>query len=160
MDDPPIDDSFGKRCIIDDKETILEIQESFNWTSRLLKEAYIRNGEGFMFVYSTTSRKSFEEISGLYQDVLRVKGDVSICAVIVVTKSDLQQQRQVSTQEGRELAERLLCQFIETSSRERINVDESFYTITREIQSNKEAQNKNDNPADKSGVSGCRCLVL
>jgi len=35
--------------------------------------------------------------------------------------------------EGRDLARRLRCQFIETSAKERINVNEAFYNLVREI---------------------------
>lgn len=35
--------------------------------------------------------------------------------------------------EGRELAEQLLCQFIEASAKMRINVDESFFKLVQGI---------------------------
>ena len=35
--------------------------------------------------------------------------------------------------EGRHLAKRLGCRFIEVSAKERINVDEAFYNLVREI---------------------------
>ncbi|KAG0024163.1 Ras GTPase, partial [Entomortierella chlamydospora] len=160
--DPAIGGPYRKQCVIDDKVALVETEELFDWGevySRSIAESYVRDGEGFMFVYSITSRNSFDEISGLYQEVLQIKGDVPICAVLVATKSDLHQERQVTAQEGRELAKRFHCRFIEASSKTAVNVDESFYTLVREIRSNKEAQSKNDNPADKSDVSGCRCLV-
>ncbi|KAF9401111.1 hypothetical protein BGX21_002646 [Mortierella sp. AD011] len=125
-----------------------------------LKEAIYNDSEGFIFVYSITSRDSFDRIEYLHRDVLRKKRDVPICAVLVATKSDLEEERQVSTQEGHKLAKRLHCQFIEASPKTAINVEESFYTLAREIRSNKDGQRKSGNPADKSGVSGCRCLVL
>ncbi|KAF9401110.1 Ras GTPase, partial [Mortierella sp. AD011] len=117
LDDPTIEDSWRKLCVIDGKEAILDILRPLNWggSSSDVKDMYIHNREGFMFVYSTASRKSFDEISSLYQEVLQIKGDLPICAIIVATYSDLHQARQVSTQEGRELAKRLHCQFIETS---------------------------------------------
>ncbi|KAG0003008.1 Ras GTPase, partial [Entomortierella chlamydospora] len=151
----------GKQCVIDENEVFLNIQRSDSGEDYIrLNEVLYSYGEGFIFVYSITSRDSFDMIEYLYQNVLRAKGNVPICAVLVATKSDLQEERQVSTREGRELAERLHCQFIEASSETAVNVEESFYTLVREIRSNKEGQSKNDNPADKSDVSGCHCLVL
>ncbi|KAF9342528.1 Ras GTPase [Mortierella sp. AD094] len=161
--DPTFDEVNRKQCVIDDKAALLDIKEVMTYEGYAAwRETIIRHGEGFLFVYSTTSRNSFDEISDFHQEVLRLKGDVPIHAVLVATKSDLQQEREVSTQEGRELAERLHCQLIETSSKEKINVDESFYTLTREIRSSMEAQSpsQSSSPADKSGVCGCRCLIL
>jgi GTPase KRas protein len=37
-------------------------------------------------------------------------------------------------QEGRELAAHLMCQFLEASAKLRVNVDEAFVRIVREIQ--------------------------
>ncbi|RUS26268.1 hypothetical protein BC938DRAFT_471003, partial [Jimgerdemannia flammicorona] len=46
---------------------------------------------------------------------------------------DLEQEGQVSSQEGRDLAKTFGCIFIGTSAKQRINVDEVFYNVAREI---------------------------
>ena len=61
-----------------------------------MREQYIRTGEGFLLVYSITSRSSFEEISTLYQHILRVKEVDSFPVIIVGNKCDLVYERQVS----------------------------------------------------------------
>ena len=48
-----------------------------------MREQYMRTGEGFLLVYSITSRNSFEEISTFHQQILRVK-DQDTFPVIVV----------------------------------------------------------------------------
>ena len=53
--------------------------------------------------------------------------------IIVANKCDLENERQVSTQEGRDLAKQFGCKFIETSAKSRYNVDESFFNLVREI---------------------------
>jgi len=55
----------------------------------------MRAGEGFMLVYSITSRKSFEMISGLYQQIMRLKNQDMVPVVIVGNKCDLEAERQV-----------------------------------------------------------------
>jgi GTPase KRas len=43
--------------------------------------------------------------------------------------------------EGRELAKQFQCKFIETSAKQKINVDEAFYSLVREIRKfNKDSQ--------------------
>lgn len=55
----------------------------------------MRTGEGFLLVYSITSRNSFEEISTFYQQILRVKDMDQFPVIIVANKCDLEYERQV-----------------------------------------------------------------
>ena len=117
-----------------------------------MREQYMRTGEGFLLVYSITSRNSFEEISTFHQQILRVKDQDSFPVIVVANKSDLEYERQVGMNgmsltpsivpshahtgitEGRDLAKHFGCKFIETSAKQRINVDEAFFALVREIQ--------------------------
>ena len=60
-----------------------------------MREQYMRTGEGFLLVYSITSRSSFEEISTFYQQILRVKDRDSFPVIVVANKCDLEYERQV-----------------------------------------------------------------
>ena len=120
---------------------------------RMLWEQFIKPGDGFLLVYSVTSHNSFEEISKLCHDIVSVKGEDSPPFVLVGNKCDLEHARQVGidgenlhspkpglcpTQsltfiEGRDLATHLGCGFFETSTKYRVNIDEVFYTLVREI---------------------------
>jgi GTPase SAR1 family protein len=41
-----------------------------------MRDGYYRHGEGFLLVYSVTTRSSFEEIVKLRDQIVRVKEDV------------------------------------------------------------------------------------
>lgn len=57
--------------------------------------------------------------------------------------------------EGRELAQHFGCKFIETSAKSRINVDEAFYNLVREIRRyNKEQSGGSSSPANAMGANG------
>ena len=60
-----------------------------------MREQYMRTGEGFLLVYSITSRNSFEEINTFYQQILRVKDQDNVPVIIVANKCDLEYERQV-----------------------------------------------------------------
>ena len=66
-----------------------------SYVPRAMREQYMRTGEGFLLVYSITSRPSFEEISTFHQQILRVKDQDSFPVVVVANKSDLEYERQV-----------------------------------------------------------------
>ena len=55
----------------------------------------MRTGEGFLLVYSITSRNSFEEISTFHQQILRVKDKDSFPVILIANKCDLEFERQV-----------------------------------------------------------------
>lgn len=63
-----------------------------------MREQYMRTGEGFLLVYSITSRQSFEEISTFQQQILRVKDKDYFPMVVVGNKCDLENEREVSKQ--------------------------------------------------------------
>ncbi|KIM59311.1 hypothetical protein SCLCIDRAFT_126437, partial [Scleroderma citrinum Foug A] len=151
--------TYLKRCVVDDEVALFDVldppgQEEYG----ALREEYMRTGEGFLLVYSITSRDSFEQISTFYQEILRIKGLDSFPAIVVANKCDLEHDRQVGTNEGRDLAKRFGCKFIETSTKQHINIDEAFIDLVREIRKyNKEQQTGRlvmANSANTPGVYG------
>ncbi|GAA5884833.1 hypothetical protein JCM16303_007293 [Sporobolomyces ruberrimus] len=127
-------DSYRKQCMIDEEVALLDVldtagQEEYS----AMREQYMRTGEGFLLVYSITSRNSFDEITTFHQQILRVKDKDFFPVIVVANKSDLDHERQVQTQEGAALAKQFGCQFIETSAKARRNVDEAFQELVREI---------------------------
>ncbi|KAF9091233.1 Ras GTPase [Mortierella sp. AD031] len=175
--DPTIEDSYRKQCVIDEEVALLDVldtagQEEYS----AMREQYMRTGEGFLLVYSITSRNSFEEISTFYQQILRVKDKDFFPIILVANKCDLEHERQVSTHEGRELARQFNSRLIESSAKQRINVDEAFYNLVREIRRfNKETHNQPQsgayggyaqqgqgygNQMDDKEDKGCCCLIM
>ncbi|TQS33219.1 hypothetical protein Golomagni_06443 [Golovinomyces magnicellulatus] len=127
-------DSYRKQCMIDDEVALLDVldtagQEEYS----AMREQYMRTGEGFLLVYSITSRQSFEEITTFQQQILRVKDKDYFPMVVVGNKCDLEGEREVFRHEGEALARSLNCTFLETSAKSRINVDNAFFDIVREI---------------------------
>ncbi|RYP58865.1 hypothetical protein DL770_010334 [Monosporascus sp. CRB-9-2] len=176
--DPTIEDSYRKQCMIDDEVALLDVldtagQEEYS----AMREQYMRTGEGFLLVYSITSRQSFEEITTFQQQILRVKDKDYFPMVVVGNKCDLESEREVPRSEGEALAKNFGCKFIETSAKSRINVDKAFYDIVREIRRyNREMQryssgggaNGGSAPPNKMNVedgeadAGCcsKCVIL
>lgn len=92
-------DSYRKQCMIDDEVALLDVldtagQEEYS----AMREQYMRTGEGFLLVYSITSRQSFEEIVTFQQQILRVKDKDYFPIIVVGNKCDLESERQVAKQ--------------------------------------------------------------
>ncbi|KAJ2403270.1 RAS1 protein [Coemansia sp. RSA 2559] len=149
--DPTIEDSYRKQCAIDGETAMLDVldtagQEEYS----AMREQYMRTGEGFLLVYSITSRNSFEEMPTFQQQILRVKDRDYFPMIVCGNKSDLDHERQVSAQEGEDISRAFGCPFLETSAKTRTNVEDAFYTLVREIRRyNKEFASM---PTAKSGI--------
>ncbi|KAJ3030590.1 UNVERIFIED_CONTAM: Ras GTPase [Siphonaria sp. JEL0065] len=151
--DPTIEDSYRKQVQVDNEVAILDIldtagQEEYS----AMREQYMRTGEGFLLVYSITSRHSFEDISNFHAQILRVKDrDRYFPCVLVANKCDLEQERAVTAQEGQNAAKQFGgVPFLEASARTRHNVDEAFYELVRQIRK----ENTPDKPGKAAGGSG------
>lgn len=153
--DPTIEDSYRKQVVIDDEVSILDIldtagQEEYS----AMREQYMRNGEGFLLVYSITSKSSLDELMTYYQQILRVKDTDYVPIVVVGNKSDLENEKQVSYQDGLNMAKQMNAPFLETSAKQAINVEEAFYTLARLVRDEGGKYNKtlteNDNSKQTS----------
>ena len=156
MYDPTIEDSYRKQVVIDDESCLLEIldtagQEEFT----ALRDQWIRDCEGFVLIYSITSRPSFEQVSVFKDQVLRVKDKDKIPMMLVGNKCDLEEKREVSTAEGQDLSRAFGASFKEASAKTRVNVEEAFYDLVRKIRSHR--QGTSGKPGGKKS-GGCSVL--
>lgn len=98
-----------------------------------MREQYMRTGEGFLCVYAITTQSSFDEVNIFHQQILRVKDKDNFPIIIVGNKCDLEMERKITKEMGKDLARQFNCKFIEASAKSKINVDEAFYELVREI---------------------------
>ena len=136
--DPTIEDNYRRQTLIDNDVALLDILDTAGQEEYIsMRDQYMRTGEGFIFVYSISSRQSFNEITDFIDQVLRVKDVNKIPMVLIGNKCDLEKQRQVNKIEGQELAKLYKSIFYESSAKNRVNVEEAFHDIIREIRKSK-----------------------
>jgi len=128
--DPTVEDSYRKQVEIDGRQIMLEIVDTAGTEQfTAMRDLYMKNGEGFVLMYSITSKSSFNDLNERREQILHVKGSEYVPIVLVGNKCDLDDQRQVSKDQGEQLAQRWGCRFYETSAKEKINVEEPFLGI-------------------------------
>ena len=135
--DPTIEDSYRFNMLIDDQNCLLDIldtagQEEYS----AMRCQYIRSAEGFLVMYAIDSMMSFDKLGEHYWLIQRIRDD-DVPLVLLGNKCDLENERQVSTEEGEELSEILHCPFYETSAKDSINVILAFSQLVREIKANR-----------------------
>ncbi len=72
-----------------------------------MREQYMRKGHGFIVVYSVTDPQSFRQVRRFHTQILRARDRDSYPMILAANKIDLVQQRVVSEEEGRSLAQEL-----------------------------------------------------
>ena len=69
-------------------------------------------------------------------------------------------ERQVTTGEGQDLAKSYGCPFFESSAKTRINVEEAFYQLVREIRRDLQGSDSKKGKDAKGKKKGGRCNLL
>ena len=114
-----------------------------------MRDLYMKNGQGFILAYSITSQATFNDLAELREQILRVKDadrvrlflsfilsyfSLKVPMVLVGNKCDLEDDRVVGKDQGAQLAQQWgQSTFMETSARKKINVDEVFFDLVRQI---------------------------
>ena len=90
-----------------------------------MRDLYMKNGQGFVLVYSITAQSTFNDLQDLREQILRVKDTDDVPLVLVGNKCDLEDERVVGKDQGMNLARQFNnCSFLESSAKAKINVNE------------------------------------
>ena len=102
-----------------------------------MRDLYIKNGQGFIIVYSVTSKQSFQDIKLIREQIIKVKGTERVPIVIAANKCDLvgvnNAKREVSTEEGLDVAKEWNVPYVETTAKNSSIVNSLFAEIVKEI---------------------------
>jgi GTPase KRas protein len=154
---------------IDSQSCMLEVLDTAGQEEYIaLRDQWIRDGEGFVLVYSISSRSSFARIQRFHSQIQRVKeiamagspsypgSPISASApvfgqapvMLVGNKCDRVTEREVSTQEGQALAKELGCDFVEASAKNCVNVEKAFFDVVRQLRRQRH-QGSGRSPTDR-----------
>ena len=154
------EDSYRKKVEFDGMSYMVNLVEtSFNDEEySALRDQYIRSSKGFFLVYSITDHTSFEIIDSFIDEILKVKDEDSVPMVLIGSKCDAEDKRQVMKEEGLELAEKRGIQFFEVSAKTGANITEALEALVLLCEGDS-VPNINDNTEKKHKRKKENCLV-
>ena len=99
---------------------------------KTIAKSYIKGANGILLVYDVTKRNSFE---GIKNWVKQIKDLVSsrVNVVLIGNKIDLEDKREVKTEEGEQLGKEFNYQFFETTAKDGVNINEAFEALIKSI---------------------------
>ena len=121
---------------------------------RSITNAYYKGAKGVIVLYDICRKKSFENVDKWIDD-FKSKADDDAVIILIGNKSDLDDKREVSKEEGESKAQMNKFAFMETSAKDNNNVQKAFETLFGEIvqiYKNKNNINLNDNKEGDEGM--------
>ena len=121
-----------KDLVLEGKKVKLQIwdtagQERF----KRVVSSYYRFVTGILLVYDITNLESFQNLDSWLTQIEKY-AQAGALKILIGSKNDLEKDRKVTFEQGKEFADKNGMKFFETSAKESTNVKESFLTITEE----------------------------
>ena len=97
-----------------------------------IQASYYKGANGILVVYDITNRSSFENVSSWLTEIEK-NASKNVYKFLIGNKTDLEDKRKVTYQEGKDFAESNGMKFMETSAKTASKVQEAFELLTNEI---------------------------
>lgn len=121
---------------------------------RTITTAYYRGAMGFILMYDITNEESFNSVQDWCTQIKTYSWE-NAQVVLVGNKCDMEDERIVSADRGKQLAEQLGLEFFEASAKENINVKAVFEKLV-EIICNKMAESLDQSQQQAQQAQGHR----
>ena len=107
-----------------------------------ITKSYFQSSNGFIIAYDISKRQTFDCISN-WMDTISELASIESQKILVGTKCDIE-EREVTYEEGENLAKEYNIKFYETSAKDNINIEDTFVTLTLSILEEEERGNINN----------------
>merc|ERR1719192_3313534 len=154
--------------MIDGKPALLDVLDTAGQEEYAsLQDQWIREGDGYLIVYSITSADSLEEAGVLREKIVRIRDTMEFPVVLAGNKCDLESERKVTQEAAKAKVEawnkqrrdqdgKSSVEFFETSAKTCQNTEEAFHTVVRCIRKTQAAETSKNGGKKKS----FKCTIL
>ena len=123
-------DSSTKTINTERGKAILQIWDTAGQDKfRSISQSYIRNGDAIILVYDITSDDTFQHVT-TWMDAIHNMAKQDVPIILVGNKTDMENERRITTEEGQKLAEKYKLLFKEVSAMTGDGVADAFTMLT------------------------------
>ena len=115
-----------------------------------MMDMWISFGDVFLLVFAINDKTTFEAIKGKYNRILKWKHNVKWPILLVGNKVDLENDREVTYADAKQLADSWGIEYMETSAKNNFNCKEAFEKLAQQIVKSKSSRPK----------SGSCCIII
>lgn len=148
--DPTIEDAYRKTVEVDSQMCSVEILDTAGQDDFLsLRPQWMIDKDAYVFVYSMCSKNSLHELEHFFELHQQINAERNVPIIMVANKKDLKPSKNkewVSTEEGKNVAEKYGAQYYETSAYSGENVELVFKQCVRDIRKGKAPLRKPSTP--------------
>lgn len=167
MYEPTIEEIHRKSVTYRGDQCMMEIADTAGMEQfAQMRDVYIRNGDGFILVYSIVDPTTFEDVKTIREQIVISKMSEQVPIVLVGNKRDLADEgdRKVERADGEAVAAKWPnCRFIETVARHHAEIEKVFTacldTIV-EFESNKKQRVKNLHKEAQEKKKQGKCALM
>ncbi|KAJ7032029.1 P-loop containing nucleoside triphosphate hydrolase protein [Mycena alexandri] len=130
---------FSRKLTIDGQNTIVTLLDVYSAPIALndnAVDAVLRDADGFILMYSTTSPYSLQDVVAYTRAVRRAKAAEPVLLLVANQRDRPAQDQEVSRREGEALARELDCPFTEVSAKTGDGVDDAVGNLVRALRAN------------------------
>jgi len=99
---------------------------------RTITSSYYRGAHGIIVVFDVTNHETFSNVQKWLQEIDRYACE-NVHKLLIGNKCDLVNDRKVTTEEAKDLADQLNLEYLETSAKESTHVEEAFRKMATAI---------------------------
>ena len=124
---------MAKNISIKDRKVRIQMWDTAGQEAyRSITRSYYKSAACVFIVYDISDKKSFMDVDIWLKDCRDICFK-SVLIYLIGNKSDLEENRQVSKEQGEEKAISFGCAFLETSAMNGSNIDKAFNLMIKEI---------------------------
>ena len=146
---------IAKNVVIENTTFRLQVWDTAGQeTFRSMTRIYYKNSSCAFIVYDITEKESFNHVESWINECKKIAPE-TVLLVLIGNKSDLNESREVSYEEGLKFAEKNKMLFFETSAKNGVNIENIFKKSVENI-SNNIKEGKYDLTDDACGIKICK----
>jgi Ras-related protein Rab-2A len=139
----------SRQVTLGSKKVKLEIWDTAGQESYLsITRSYYRGADGCLLVFDITNRKSFESLSMWLSEAKQNSNNPNLVILMIGNKADLQDSRQVSSQEAMDFAVANQLTYLEITAKSYDDVERAFTSTAQMI----EKRTKEKGRAQNNGI--------